>query len=276
MADKAEEKEIWKTYPDYPFIQASNLGRVRTRDRYVPVKGGGKRLVKGRILKQHKNRYGYMQVNFNVNGKQVNLLTHRIVATCFLPNPEHLEQVNHKDCNRANNSVDNLEWCSASYNRQYTEKYGKAFGCPLYAVNLETFEVIYFNSRMEAERKLGIPYQNICAVIKGRYKTVGGYWFTEDKNEITKEKIQEIKSGMSSGVIAINLRTLKVMYFESQAEASHQLKISHGNIWSVLRGKRHTAGDHWFCYADKNDVEKTEEKFGDEIAHEVEELMKHT
>ena len=55
MTNETREEEVWKIFPDYPFIEVSNLGRVRTKDRYVPSKNGSKRLVKGRILKQRIN-----------------------------------------------------------------------------------------------------------------------------------------------------------------------------------------------------------------------------
>jgi hypothetical protein len=64
-------EEIWKTYPEYPFIQASNLGRVRMIDRVVMRKDGKKYHIKGYILKQWLDHRGYLFVNFRVNGKKI-------------------------------------------------------------------------------------------------------------------------------------------------------------------------------------------------------------
>ena len=61
---KNTEQEVWKTYPDIPFLQASNLGRIRTVDRWVPY-NGSKRLIKGRVLKQYHERNGYMRVRIS-------------------------------------------------------------------------------------------------------------------------------------------------------------------------------------------------------------------
>ena len=121
------ENEVWKPYSEFSWIEGSSLGRVRTRDRVVPH-GKGTQFVKGRILKQCLDKNGYLRVEFNVNGKLINRKAHRIIASCFIPNPDNLPQVNHKDCDRTNNCVSNLEWCDASYNCRYREKYGKAFG----------------------------------------------------------------------------------------------------------------------------------------------------
>lgn len=279
---KTGQKEVWKIYPKYPFIEASNLGRIRTKDRYVQVKGRGKRLIKGRILKQYSNGDDYVYVAFHTNGKTVHLRVHRIVATCFIPNPHGYPEINHLDNNPKNNSVSNLEWCTHEMNIAYKEKYGvsakeatKELRKPLFAVNLETSEVLCFKSQGEAARQLGVSQGHISRVIKGELNQIGGYWFTEDKSEITEDKVREIKAKMifRGGVIAISPETSDVFYFESQDEAAHQLGVNISNINNVIKGKRNRAGGYWFAYADENAVEKAREKFGDEISEKVKELM---
>ncbi|AIS73901.1 HNH endonuclease [Lactobacillus phage Ldl1] len=187
MIDIEKEQEIWKTYPDYPFIEVSNLGRVRTVDRIATDRNGKKYHIKGRILKQRCDRNGYMRVHLQVNGKQVTLLVHRAVATSFLPNPDNLPEINHKDNDPANNFVSNLEWCTREYNISYREKHGKACNRPVIAVNPKTGEVLWFESHSEAARQLDVYVKNISNVIKGRYNKTGGYWFC-DAEEKTVEK----------------------------------------------------------------------------------------
>ena len=161
MSDKVEE--IWKTYPEFPFIEASNLGRIRKVDRIITRSNGVKYYAKGRVLKQHINGRGYLYVTFRVNGKIFHRLVHRIVAACFLPNPDNLPEINHIDNEPANNRLDNLEWCNHEYNMAYKEKYGvpaieatKALRKSLFAINLETSEVFCFESQCEAARQLGV------------------------------------------------------------------------------------------------------------------------
>lgn len=270
-----KQQTVWKTYPDYPFIEVNQFGIVRTKDRIVIRKDGKKYHVKGYVLKQYKNSRGYTYITFGVNNKTVTLRVHRLVAICFIPNPENLPEVNHIDCNRANNNVDNLEWCSHEYNMTYREEHGIALNCSVFAVNLKTSKVLYFESQHEASRELGISVQNINGVLKGRKKQTGGYWFTEDESEITEEKIQKIRNNMYffGGVIAVSLETRKVLYFESQAKASHQLQIEAKLINKVLKKRQKTTNDYWFCYADKNAVKKVREKFGDDVAREVEKMV---
>lgn len=281
----ANDEEIWKTYPEYPWIEASNLGRVRTRDRVVTRSNGRKQFVKGRVLKQQRDRYGYMRVNIRVNGKCIGLLIHRIVATCFIPNPDNLPEVNHIDCDKTNNRPDNLEWCTPQYNTAYREKYGvpakefaKVLRKPVIAVDLKTGKILRFESRSEAARQLGIGAGEVRAVTSGLKKTAGGYWFTEDESEITEEKIQEIKSSMNfrGRVIAINIETSEFFLLESQTEAARQLGFKISSINDVVRGRRDKVGDYWLCYADENAIEKIRVKFGDEISEKVGELMRES
>lgn len=275
----SDEKEVWKTYPDYDFIEVSNLGRIRTRDRYVSGKNGSKRLVKGRVLKPQHARGGYLRVNFCANGKFINLLVHRAVATCFIPNPLGLPEANHKDNNRINNTVSNLEWCDRQYNIAYREKYGKSatevLGRPVFAVNLETCKVLWFESQSEAARQLGIDESIISRVVKGERQQTNGYWFTEDESEITEEKIRKIKNSIRflGGVIAINLDTSTVFLFESQHEAACQLGADSTNISKVVNGKLNQTHNYWFCNVDETAIEKVRAKFGDKIAEKVEKLI---
>jgi len=182
------EKEIWRAHPEYEGIEVSTFGNVRSLDKVVPCRGNGTRLVKGRILKPASNGHGYLQVNVKIDGKFINKSVHRLVARTFILNPDNLLEINHKDCDKTNNSVDNLEWVTHEENIAYRDKLGhtarnNAPKSPVFAVNLSTLEVSRFPSRMEAGRSLGVFYQSINKVIKGRIKQTGGYWFKEDDDK---------------------------------------------------------------------------------------------
>lgn len=98
-------KEQWKDIADFDNYEVSDLGNVRNK-------------TTGKILKPLKKN-GYLYVDLYNNGDSKHKYIHRLVANSFIPNPLNLPQVNHKDCNRANNNVDNVEWCSAQYNNEY-------------------------------------------------------------------------------------------------------------------------------------------------------------
>ena len=178
------ETEIWKSLPRVPGVEASTLGRVRTLDKMVSSEKYT-RFTKGRILKQYGDKGGYLLVGIQITGKWIMKKVHRLVAQTFIPNPDSLPQVNHRDCNRANNNVENLEWCDNLYNVQYQEKYGKTQSKPLLAINLATLEVSQFQSQSEASQELGVNKGNINSVIKGNRKQAGGYYFVNaDDNDI--------------------------------------------------------------------------------------------
>lgn len=177
-----KENVVWKTCPEYPFIEANQFGEIRTIDRDVIYKNGRKHHYKGHVLKQREDKNGYMVVGVGMNGKKFTLKVHRIVASSFLPNPDNLPQVNHKDCDRTNNNVSNLEWCTTQENTAYRDKLGhtakhNAPKKPVFAVNLRTSNIQYFESQHEAARQLGVDQGSICRVLKGRCKQTGGFWF---------------------------------------------------------------------------------------------------
>lgn len=74
---------------------------------------------KGVVLKPYDNGYGYLIVDLRKGKSKKHIRVHRIVAEAFIKNPDNLPEVNHKDENKHNNSVRNLEWCTSSYNKQY-------------------------------------------------------------------------------------------------------------------------------------------------------------
>ena len=118
--------EEWKPVPCYEdSYEVSNLGRVRSIPRIrTQVFPNGKtinRHLKGMLRKQHKTKMGYYTVNLR-SPERINSIghwVHRLVAMAFIPNPDNLPCVNHKDENPSNNRVDNLEWCTYKYNNSY-------------------------------------------------------------------------------------------------------------------------------------------------------------
>lgn len=204
-------EEIWK---DIYFIengieydyrgkyQVSNLGNVRSLNYHK----------KGNIqvLKPRKDSGGYLQVCLCKNGKNKNCRVHRLVGYMFLENdsPTIKTLINHKDENKKNNNVNNLEWCTPKYNAQYSNsgkelsqehkqkiskaKKGKKLSettkkrmsesQKVRVLCIETEQI--FNSMEEASEWVGISYTNISKCCRGEHKTCGGYhWKYVDTEE---------------------------------------------------------------------------------------------
>lgn len=121
--------EIWKPIIGYEkSYEVSNLGNVRSIDRYCIQKNNRSEkynhIYRGKILKQYKNNAGYMQVQLSYQYKSIPKRVHRLVAETFLNNPHNYKCVNHINGDKTDNRVENLEWCSQSYNMKEAFKNG--------------------------------------------------------------------------------------------------------------------------------------------------------
>ena len=117
--------EEWRDVVGYEgFYQVSNLGNVKSLDRIIE-RNGKLSYLKGKTIKACFSGRGYLTVGLSKNNKVKLVGVHRLVTQAFIPNPDNLPQVNHKDCVKSNNRVENLEWCSVLYNLTYDERHIK-------------------------------------------------------------------------------------------------------------------------------------------------------
>lgn len=100
-----------KAVPSIPYLGVTTDGRVMN-------------MISGKWLSICDNGHGYKQVFVCVKNKRYMRYVHRLVAECYVPNPDGLPEVNHKDGNKANNTVDNLEWCTDSDNKRHARRMG--------------------------------------------------------------------------------------------------------------------------------------------------------
>lgn len=113
-------EEIWKDIPELKGkYQASNLGRIRSIDHYINSNfhNCDKVKRKGKIIKQFKGNY--YCISINENGKIKRKLVHRLIASAFIPNFDNKPCINHKDGNKLNNNINNLEWCTIQENTKH-------------------------------------------------------------------------------------------------------------------------------------------------------------
>ena len=123
-----------------------------------------------KFLSPFSNARGYLKVGLCKNGKVKNFYVHRLVTDAYLPNPNNLPQVNHKDENKANNCLQNLELCDAKYNNNYgthIEKIKK----PILQYDLEGNLVREWPSATDVGKEVK---SNICMCLKGKQKTALG------------------------------------------------------------------------------------------------------
>ena len=166
-------EEIWKDIEGFESIyQVSNHGRVRSLDRLDNL---GKR-IKGIIRKISKQSSGHNYVLLSKNGKPKRESVHRLVGNAFIPNPNNLPYMNHKDENPDNNRVENLEWCTVLYNNTYNnrhKKIGQKLSIPIYVLDGECD--YYFESTKKASDFFGLHTGHVAECLKGRAKTHKGF-----------------------------------------------------------------------------------------------------
>ena len=174
---------IWKEVVGYEGIyEVSNNGEVRTKEgKTTFTKRHGVRKWKQRILKQKIDKENSCRVSLWKDGKEKTWLVHRLVALAFIPMIESKNYINHKDGNRLNNHVYNLEWCN------HTENNNHAFdndlistGQSIKLVNVKTNEEHVFRSKAKASLFIGKSHGYISAILKKGLKEVNGYKIIEN------------------------------------------------------------------------------------------------
>ena len=124
-----------------------------------------------RFLKPKANKYGYLFVSLWKDNELKNFYVHRLVAEAYIPNPENLPQINHKDENKANNCLQNLEWCDAKYNANYGTRNEK-FKKPILQFTLDGELIREWPSATDVGREVRC---NIKECLRGRSKSAYGY-----------------------------------------------------------------------------------------------------
>lgn len=168
--------ETWKDIVGYEgFYQISNQGNVRSLDR-IDCKN---HFRKGKACKKILTEDGYYKVSLNKDSVEKRFFIHRLVAIHFISNPNNLECVNHKDENKTNNCIENLEWCSRSYNNNYgtrNKRIANIQSVKTAMIDKNTGRVLMiFNSAKDAAKYVNGDESSICKVRNKKRKSAYGY-----------------------------------------------------------------------------------------------------
>ena len=175
---------MWKVLNKYPHYSINECGKVKRNSSTNKDSLGRVINYKERELKIQLDKDGYQVVTLVYGLEKPKVCkVHRLVAETFIPNPDNLPCVNHKDEDKTNNSVDNLEWCTVGYNNTYNDRHikvGEKCRMPIYS--LDTYgNKIYYNSISEAAKSLNVTGSNISSALKGKLKTAYGYkWLRKE------------------------------------------------------------------------------------------------
>ena len=157
--------EIWKPVKNFEDLyKVSNIGRIRSLDRYVTnydinTKSYSKRLYKGRIITGSIQKTGYRRLILSDGKRKEYKFVHQIVAEAFIPNPENKPCINHKNGRKLDNRANNLEWCTYKENNDHAQKTG-------------LWETVTFNKKPILNITTGQQYESAIAAAKEIHKEV--------------------------------------------------------------------------------------------------------
>lgn len=210
------EREEWRPVKGYEGLyEVSSFGRVRSLDRWVNhYRGNKKAFRKGQMLKLRTDKDGYVRVGLCIKQKMQLAQVHRLVMEAFVPNPDNLPCVNHRNENKSCNIPDNLEWCTVAYNNTYGGR----------------VEQIANKNRGQKRPQIGEKLRGIV------------------RSEDTKQKSTEAKRPKMKPVLQYTLDGEFVGEYESVKEAYRQTGVHYGNICNCCIGRFHTAGGYIWKY----------------------------
>ena len=166
------ESEVWKPVVGYEGLyEVSNIGRVRSINFH---KSG-----KAKVMRPSFNTWGYLIVDLRKNNKRHSYAVHRLVALAFIPNPDNLPEINHKNEIKYDNNVENLEWCTRKYNINYGT-----------AIKRRSKQIVQFDNNgnvmgkfksiREASRYCQLDRHSISLCVNGKKKTYKGFVWKYD------------------------------------------------------------------------------------------------
>lgn len=180
--------EMWRDIKGYEGLyQASTLGEIRRIESVVVDKNKKRiRTFKNKKIKQILRKDGYYFVNLSKNGKSKTAKVHRLVAETFLKKEGDYNIINHKDGNKTNNNVTNLEWCTCSHNTREAYRLGlrepnilkgalNGRAKPILQYDTSKNFIKKWSCIKEASKELKIKDSNISLVCKGKRNKAGGY-----------------------------------------------------------------------------------------------------
>ena len=269
------ENEIWRPVKGFEGLyEVSSLARVRSLDRAVLGINGSTRIIKGKILNQTVNAYGYYSVGLYRDGKGLNRRVHRIFAEAFIPNPENKPCIDHINRDTKDNRIENLRWCTQkeNMNNPHTRKYARVaiynentyrkaldtkakfkvgkYERPVFMYDANGMFLREFKSASEASRETGIDAGTIMAVCLHRgergKQTAGGYiWSRDYSSSVDKatpysSKCKRVYQYTRDGVF--------IREWESVKSACHFYGVH--NISRCARGAKDClcAGFNWRYY----------------------------
>lgn len=241
-------KERWKDVVGYEgHYKVSSLGRVKSLDRTIQAKTGVEYQIKGRIFKIHIDSNGYSIVNLRKNGKSKHCRVHRLMCIAFKPNPLNKPWVNHKDGDKSNNVLKNLEWSTPSENAKHAYDKGLnpiRLGEKHHNSKLTTGQVKEIVKLIDEGSRTFEQIGGLYGVSKA---TIGKINTGMIRNEVTGRAINRTSSDMRFGDCnpgAKSVVNCRGEVFPTIKDAALHYSIDPSSLAKVCKGKYRYAGKY--------------------------------
>jgi hypothetical protein len=233
--------EIWKDVLGFEgYYQISNKGRIKSLERCVKGKNKSYLTLKSRLYEGYVCKKGYIRMTLSKNHKMIRKYVHNLVADAFIPNIHNKPQINHRDGNKKNNIVDNLEWCTCIENISHAKEnnllnplYGEYHGCAK-LLNKDIC-LIRKELRTKTSRSLSKKY-NVSESVISQIKQNTTYI---KKLPPTKEEIRKVSSFYNK-VEIFDLFGNFIEEFNTQKDFCLKYSKSQGNLSRAFGGKLET------------------------------------
>lgn len=253
---ESDSSERWKPISGAPDYWISTENRVWSG-------------VKHRFINGSPTKHGYTDFSLKRDGQRVRKTLHKALAEAFIPNPNNYPEVRHINDDPTDNWLDNLEWGTQADNvqdcirnghfRYFSEediaRANETRRTPVVAIRIRDGKKIYFDSQHEASRQLNIGQSLISAVIRGKSRSAGGYFFAKRENFDSSFDYREYsyqRRGMP--IKATNLMTGETRIYNKPRQAAFDLSMSEASVSNVLRGKARQAKGWVFEELDTEEV----------------------
>ena len=189
----SESPDDLKRYSVTNLRPVKDISDISTYEEWKPIEGiyyfissfGRVRNYKDEVMAQQLSMNGYSRCELYKDGSKKKYNIHRLVAKAFIDNPKNYEQVNHKDCVKTNNHVDNLEWCTPRQNVHHAianGRQGKPPFKPVVQIDKNGYVFARYESVTAASEAVGVNPTSVTAALTGKSMTCKGYvWRYEDK-----------------------------------------------------------------------------------------------
>ena len=259
-------QEVWKDIPGYEGLyQASTLGQIRSLDR--PVWHGTFMYTRKGTIRKPSITKDYNSLNLSKDGHKTFFMVHRLVAMTFLPNPNNLPEVNHKDGDKLNNRLNNLEWCTVADNVNHAINTGLISKQSLVAKSRKGADKIsirircedtgeLFSCASELKQRLKISYATKKGIVNGRTHKGKGWLFTEVdetyyqqhiNDPVDTEKCNQIHAEIRKRIGLKGVRTTifcqtNGKYYPNMSRAAEELGIDKTSVSLAIKENRFVKG----------------------------------